>query len=280
MSHNNTHNGQPIVSEKVTLNLLSHTTPDDEKFEFLRPPTLRGKQFEMALSKISLWTTMQNIHSALNNNVLSILNGSGGVIATVNFPDGHYTLNDINNRIQRALISNGLSPNRYVLDGDSSTGKISVIVQADTIVTFGGPNVGFGDLIGAGTTFANNAGPGALIIDLPDEPKLNYYYSPGNGKAIEINNIYVHCDSVTTRTYANAAESRNITQNTHSIIYKMAIQTTNALQTEEPFNLEYQHMKPFDTLTDITLYLTNENNIKLSGMITKNIIYTLMIREY
>ena len=280
MSHINYKNGQIIHPDKTTLYLTTFDEHDDTTFEFQKPPTLRGEQFEIGLTKMKIWTTMQNVHPSLNNTVLEIFTSGGVLLATVNFPSGNYTLGEINQVIQRKLITLGLASNRISFDGNSSTGKITISLLPDTSITFAGVSAGFGELLGGVPGSYSNTGANIIFIDLPNEPKLNYFYNPSTNSSIEINSIYVNCDLVNTRMYGNSENNNKITVSSHSVIYKLTLQGANIFQTEEPYSVDFMHMKSVNDLHTVRIYLTNQNNIPMKGMITKPILYSLKMKEY
>lgn len=280
MSHSNYHNGQLCHPEDTTLYLSSKGTHDDADLEFVQPLHLRGKQFALALSKIKLWLTMQNIKTELNNNVFEYY--VGGVLKTVNLPDGNYGLPELNTRLQRSFATEGVLSNAVTFDGNSSDNVVTMALAPTVRVDFSSPAMaGMALLLGMDTVNNDNVGANPVYVDGVSEPRFNYYYSPESGTSVEIVSIHIQCDAVGGRVYSNTEKNPRIGRSTHSTIYKLSPSSSpNSLQIEEPYTLDFMHVKSINELTTMRLYLTNQNSEPLGGMITKPILYTLKLKEY
>lgn len=280
MSHSNYHKGQLCHNETSAFYLNTFDTHDDCNFEFNTPIHLKGKQYEIALTKMSIWLTMQNINTFLNNNNFTFFYNSSSY--SVILPNGNYTINEINTKIINYFASEGLPTNLVIFDGNNSTGKITMTLLNGVSVEFSAPPItNLGQTLGYDSQFYTNTTGAPLTIEAQNEPKLNHYFSPESNTTIKIDSIFVNCDSVTGRMYANNTNNNRINRSSHSVIYKFSpVQLPNSLQIEEPYNLVFQHTKAIDELTTMRLFLTNQDNEPLGGMITKPILYSLMLKEY
>jgi hypothetical protein len=81
------------------------------------------------------------------------------------------------------------------------------------------------------------------------------------------------------RVYSNSESNQRIGRSSHATLYKFTpVQQPNTLQVEEPYNFDFVHMRSIESMTTMRMYLTNENDIPLNGMITKPILYSLKMR--
>ena len=287
MSHTNySRTGQLMHDEQSTLYLQTYGDDhSDVNFEFVQPLQLRNEQFKIALTKIKIWLTMQNINANIGNNTLTFY--VNNISHTVTFPDGNYTLSQINSIISKSLIASNLNPNLLQFEGESSNGLITMIIQPTVKIDIATDSPQFAELLGfsAYPLFDNTTGlvPFILFDGVSlgaTEPKLNYYYNPVTGQTVPINSIHVHCDSVDGRVYSNSESNQRIGRSSHATLYKFTpTQQPNTLLVDEPYNFDFVHMRSIESMTTMRMYLTNENDIPLNGMITKPILYSLKMRS-
>ncbi len=86
---------------------------DDFTIGFDRGINVSDGQYELALIKANLWYSWANISTALGNNTLRYYStyGTPGWRPLITFPDGQYTITDINTFIQNQMIIN----NDYII---------------------------------------------------------------------------------------------------------------------------------------------------------------------
>jgi hypothetical protein len=86
--------------------------------EYNKPIDLRGKQFAIALKKISLWNSWHNISQQYKNNTFDYFDGERTIPVTI--PDGNYTAENLNDYFESANIDVKLTINyavsRFVLE--------------------------------------------------------------------------------------------------------------------------------------------------------------------
>jgi len=283
MSHSNySKSGQLIHPEETSLYIQSKgPNHADSEFEFMQPLHLKSKLFTTALTKLKVWLTMINVSGVLNNNTLTYFSG-GALQPVIGIPDGNYSVFELNNYLSRRFVENGLASNFIQFDGSSATGKITMILQIGARVDNSATNPGLVNLLGLNPSDDDNgAGTVPLYSDGNTEPKLNHYLNTSTGQAVEVNSIYVHCDIVDGTMYGNSLNNPSVVRSSHAVIYKWSpVAQANSLQIEEPYNLDFMFCKSIDTLQNIRLFMTNENNEALDGFFTKPIYYSLKLKEH
>jgi hypothetical protein len=89
-------------------NVLTYNFPGSASF----------KDAKIAIARIQLFYSWQNINSTYGNNTISIIFPTGATTATVNItiPNGSYSVTDLNSYLQSQMVAN----NYYLIDGSGN----------------------------------------------------------------------------------------------------------------------------------------------------------------
>ena len=103
----------------------------DFTIDFRQQINLGKDQYELALSRLNLWYSWFNISAENNNNIARYFNGA--VYRDILFPDGQYSVSQINDYVQSVMKANGdftLSGSTEVYDiiisANFATGKVNI----------------------------------------------------------------------------------------------------------------------------------------------------------
>lgn len=112
--------------------------------ESLKIP-LNARNLGLAVHEASIWNSIHNISAALGNNTFRV--SEAGVVFTSIIPDGNYSIEELQDRLQIEHLAVGGIANTFLLEGDSATQRTSLTLDATLI---GAPGVSV-DFLTAGS---------------------------------------------------------------------------------------------------------------------------------
>lgn len=270
-------------SENISLYLQTFGIHDDCTFTFNNPlnlEDLRYSDYDISLLKLEMWMTMKNISASISNNVIQFY--VGGVLQPpLILPDGNYTLDLINERLDDYFLVNGITSNYIQFIGDFATNTVKVLLKVGARVDFSNAtNLPLGVFLGLPVLNMNNtAGVNPALFYGTSEPKFNYFLN-GDGQVLKIDTINVHCDAIASGgVYSNNATQTSVNLNNHGTIHKFIINALpNTLQNELVAIENTIHMRNFGgQINTIRFRLTNQDSQNIYNMITKPINYLIRI---
>ena len=139
---------------------LASGTSSNFNTTFTPPLYFSGDNTEVALYSISMWNSLKNISTNLNNRTLKFSIDGTNFITTL-IPEGAYSIEQLNLAIQGIIVSNGGVANKIVLTPNYSTLKTDITIVAPYKLDLTVNNLrlllGFDSLIlSAGTNIATN----------------------------------------------------------------------------------------------------------------------------
>jgi len=184
----------------MLLTLDSSTIPNQpsQDFTVFFPDSLSVKDgpYELCLVKANLWYSYYNISAAMGNNVIKYTTNTPAT-RTVTFPDGNYTITQINEYLQAFMVTQGdyavvAGENVYYIDIEPNYTTIKVTITLSNSYTIDLTQSTFNLLLGWTAAVYNFTGTqsGALPANI------------NNG----INTILIHCDAV-NGSYQNSVVS-------------------------------------------------------------------------
>lgn len=172
--------------------------PNDFTIDFSRPIVVSDNQYEIALVRSNLWYSWANISQKKNNNVIRYFSTYNvpGYRSNIVFPDGQYTIDDINKLLEDALIANNdfiTSPSGQkvfpiVISPNYSTLKTDIYIEPGFLLDFTLSNLCL--LLGWTNQIVNASGTGTNLANINDD----------------INSLIIHC-SLVTNSYKNGINS-------------------------------------------------------------------------
>jgi len=238
---------------------LSNQLGHDFTVTFPNPINVR-EGYELALIKSNLWYSFYNVSSTFNNNVIIYTNDTLDV-RTVTFPNGNYTIIQLNSYLHSVMKNN----NDYTVISGIDTFNINFTPNYSTIkVTIELTNTysldltqsKFNELLGWNQGIYNFTG-----------------YQDGQNTADitrGINSILIHCDII-NQSYQNSISS--------DVLYSFVPNQPVGSNIEvEPTHLIYLPIRYNDLVHKIRMYITDQLNrpIDFNG---EPITYLLHIRK-
>ena len=155
-------------SEEITILVNSgygsNKSPDGHSFVQRLSPPLRvpaNTNPTIECTEIGIWHTSPNIKSGVNDVLKFTFSAvSGGATQTFTFPEGLYSLNSINLRLQHFLIGLGLDQNTVSFVPVQAESKLLIHFQPDT--ASGTIAINFGDASNTMREFLGFQGSGSL----------------------------------------------------------------------------------------------------------------------
>ena len=157
-------------NEKSEITLLVNSaygenkSADGHSFTQRLSPPLRvpaGKDPQIEATEVGIWHTSPNVIAGTNNVLKFTFSAvSGGATQTFTFPEGLYSLNSINLRLQHFLISLGLDQNTVSFVPVQAESKLLIHFQPDT--ASGTVGIDFSDVANTMRQFLGFQGSGSL----------------------------------------------------------------------------------------------------------------------
>jgi hypothetical protein len=158
---------------------LSNVSSDDFTVNFSSPLNVNGGIHELCLIKCNLWYSYYNVSGTdYSNNTIVYNNGAQN--RTVVFPDGNYTIIQLNNYLSAAMAANGDSNTSIVLEPNYSTLKVKITLLNGYSINFTGSD--FCLLLGWNKQVYNFNGS----RDGPNPANINR----------DINSLFIQCDII------------------------------------------------------------------------------------
>lgn len=252
------------MNKYLFLDSDNQSKTQDFTIRFIPPYDLGDEQHELALKNLNLWYSWYNISTAKGNNQVRYFNSTQ--YETVKFPDGQYTIEDINNYLHDimklngdySVDSNGLDIFNINITPNYTTLRVNIAItnasgyKLDLTVSDIHLLLGWADI----EIDENNDGDGQNVANINDS----------------INSLIVHCDIVdSSKTLQNNTKSNII----HTFV-PQAERGTNI--NVEPVNLFYL---PIDTQFNVIKQIRMRITDNLGREIDLNnepVSYTLALR--
>ena len=207
------------------------------------------EQYEIALVKSNMWYSWYNISSAIGNNQVKYYNPVDSVELTITFPDGFYSVADINDRFETVLGSNiKVVPN-------FQTFRVQVQLASGWELRLSN-NAGFASLLGFGAVDITTTTTATLPADITRG----------------ITSILISCDIVEPNSKENDLET--------NLLFSFAPDTApGSLLTFEPKERLYL---PLRTHTDHIYSMTTtvkDNKGRIVEFNGENLTHILHIRK-
>lgn len=188
---------------------LASGTSSNFNTTFTPPLYFSGDNTEVALYSISMWNSLKNISTNLNNRTLKFSIDGINFITTL-IPEGAYSIEQLNLAIQGIIVSNGGVANKIVLTPNYSTLKTDITIVApykldltvnnlrlllgfDSLILSSGLNIATNltdisngvvsyvvnsNIVSSESSFLNGSGSSSLFTFVPNS---------GTGELIDIN---------------------------------------------------------------------------------------------
>ena len=202
---------------------------------------LNGKKAIFRILKASIWWSIPNVSSELNNNTLYFT--ISATPYTINFQKGLYDLTSLNSNMGQYFINNSLSSDTIQLTGDSSTNKISVqINDANLVIDWDESKIR--TLLGydAGTS----SPPGYV-----SGPVGTYYEAPNIAQLNTINSLLINTN-FTTGFYYNSNHGSSVSA---VVTPDVPIGSQIVFEPQHPIEVDVFMNK----LDEINIFITDEN---------------------
>lgn len=221
---------------------IATTTTEDFTIGFNKPIELGSNLWEASMVKFNGWYSWYNISTELGNNTLEYYNGSTWNLVT--FPDGQYSVDDINSYLHYVMKQNG----DYTLSGTTEIYDIEILPNNPTgkvqFIFTGGYEIDLttGDLyllLGGTQSIYTISGDLENIANLIND----------------INSVLIRCDLVAgAGSYINSVKQ--------DILYSFVPNTIPGSNINiEPINRIYVPINTTDNkITEIRMYITDNLN--------------------
>lgn len=192
--------------------------------------------FEIALINFSGWNSVANISAEQNNNTFQYITPALAVRNVV-FPDGIYSIAQMNAVIQADLVSAGFPASSITLTPNTSTGRVSIAVAAGfTVVLVGLWRILVGFQASQSPIVGATVAVGNLLADIT------------NG----IDNFLVHCDLAINSTVGGGQSDVIFTYRPNA--------PPGAAITFTPATPMYVNTRRNDHIDRIRMYITDQLN--------------------
>ena len=254
---------------KMTLVLSSPVGSNTHDFTISFNPPLNldnDEEYEVGLSKAYLWYSWRNISAANQNNQITISTITPPNTQTFTFPDGTYSLGDIDDFIEDAVIFtlNG-SRGDVVFVGQNSTSKVRVEMGANYTMDF--------------STNANTQGLASLLGFTGAQQTAPITASTtGNSQANITNGVdslLIHCSIVdASASYANNLASQILYSVSPPIVapgslFQATHDTNDTLYL--PLNTNY--------IANIRMHITSQDGVTPVNLQGEQVTYYLYIKR-
>jgi len=236
---------------------ITNQSSNDFTIYFSSPLNVLKGVYELALVKCNLWYSYYNISAALNNNVIAYTNNSSQT-RVVTFPDGNYTITQINAYLQSVMLSYGDNSGTtfYItIAPDYTTIKVQITLANSYQLDLTRSN--FNLLLGWNQAIYNFTGS----QEGSDPANINN----------DINSLLIHCDII-GQTYQNNLAS--------DILYTFVpnVPPGSNIEVQPMPKLIYLPIKIPDFIYNIRMYITDQLNrpLDLNG---QPVTYLLHIRK-
>lgn len=257
------------MSFLVALNSSKHTFVGNESSSNFKvrfdPPIvlndtneqLENTQYEVALIGLYTWNSFPNISATEYNNAIFTYNNGVDPDENIVFPEGTYTLDDIEDYINTAMTANGDVPANINIVPNYNTLKITLEIAGGYEVDLSTSN--FYELLGfsaaqAGGGNITTTTEGANVGDIT------------NG----LDALNVNLEGLLDNSYDNSSNSSTIFRFTPTVPPGSAIRETPSSRTFVPINREKQ-------LDDITITIT-DNRDRIVSLRGEDLICELLFR--
>lgn len=213
----------------------------------------------LEVHKASMWWTVPNISTSLNNNTLKFLESTTEYIIT--FDDGLYNLSSINANISQFLVNNSLPSNLFLFSGDISNGRLSVQINSQSV-----------NIIWSESTIANILGftsPQTGLTTL--------------GQFIEADEIAKLNNISALLLHTNICSNSYLNESNDNVVLLVEPNANIGAQiVYEPINI-IPHPILLSSIDNIQLYITDQNNNIVnfnSDVDSEKIAITMLIKVY
>lgn len=248
---------------------------DNTNFLMQRPILLdneRDHEHEMGMLKLTCKLSMVNIPTGTTFTFTL-----GATPYIVPLRGGNYDVATLESELQYYMFNNGLTA-LISFTPNFNDGKMAMRLSPTVSVDFTNPtNAIVGRVLGF-TALINNV----LLIDqiyyAPNAAQFNVYYD-ANGQTREINHLYFHCNLFNKLSYTNL-DSDTIRTNNNSIVYSTPLtgQAGTIITNERNENI-YMRLMTIKNIDTFNIYITNEKNEKLNGVMKDPVYIELHIRK-
>lgn len=237
----------------LTLNSDKRASGSSYDFTVQFNPNLQiSENSEIALHSLQMWNSLPNISVSRNNNKFRFYNGSTWS-ATLTIPTGNYSIEDLNLTMQGLISSNGGVGSNVVLVPNYNTLRCDIVLKSSYQLDLSIGNLYL--LLGWASAIVSTSGSGSSLVDI------------SNG----ITGYNVHCSLVDSSTsISNGATS--------DVIYSFTPDKPSGnLINKEVINLIYTRCNS-RYISQVRMYITDQNNNILYDLSDENISITLVIR--
>jgi hypothetical protein len=239
----------------ILLTLNSDKRSSGASYDFttsFQPNIQLSDNSEIALYSIQLWNSLPNISVSRNNNKFRFYNGLtwSGVLT---IPTGNYSVDDLNLSIQGLISSSGGVGSNIVLLPNYNTLQCQIVLKNSYQLDLSIGNLYL--LLGWASQIVTVSGSGYTYVDI------------SNG----ITGYNVHCSLIdSSSSISNGSASDVIYTFTPSV-------GAGSLINKEVINLVYIKCNS-RYVSQIRVYLTDQNNTLLSDLSSENTAITLIVK--
>lgn len=239
----------------ILLNLNSDKRSYGASYDFtttFQPNLQVGNDTEIALHSLQMWNSLPNISVSRNNNKFRFYNGSAWS-SQLTIPTGNYSIEDLNLTMQGLITANGGVGSNIVLVPNYNTLKCDIVLKASYQLDLSIGNLYA--LLGWTQAIVSVSGSGTNLVDI------------SNG----ITGYNVHCSLVDSSTSISNGS-------TSDVIYSFTPdKPAGNLLNKEVINLIYTKCNS-RFISQVRIYITDQNNNTLYDLSSENISITLVIR--
>ena len=141
------------------------TTNNNSTTIYISPTLVFPKQHHVTFVAVnaSMWYVTPNVSIALGNNTWTFT--IGATTTTYVFPDGLYSLSDIQEALSNFLVNDGFSATLFIVGGIESTGNTTITINGTGVsINFATNTIGGTGLLGFTTNIVSNATSGTVYL--------------------------------------------------------------------------------------------------------------------
>jgi hypothetical protein len=237
----------------LTLNSDKRSYGASYDFTTTFQPNLQlGETSELALHSLQMWNSLPNISVSRNNNKFRFYNGSAWS-SIITIPNGNYSVEDLNLTIQGLITTAGGVGSNIVLVPNYNTLKCDIVLKSSYQLDLSIGNLYL--LLGWTSQIVSVSGSGSNLVDI------------SNG----ITGYNVHCSLVDSYTSISNGVSSDV-------LYSFTPdKPAGNLLNKEVINLIYTKCNS-RYVSQLRLYITDQNNNILYDLSDENISITIFIR--